>query len=536
MNRTISLIAGTVALAAVTGVAVLTAPEPQSAVTAGATAAEQPVERTKLLCPSPSRSDVAETVYTAFTPVTEDAADGGEAGLLPAAPPSGGDGAEDPAEKDEDAGAEETEETGSAEDAGGSEESGGAGGADGSDAAARPAGKPVLTLEKPGEPVSRERSGGDEPALLGTADGRFAPGWTVQQTTTVTVGAGRGLHGTTCSAPDTDFWFPGASTAEFRTDYVHLTNPDDSAAVVDIELFGPEGQLETSVPDGVTVPPLGSERVLLSTLTDQPLPDVTAHVSVRSGRVGARVQALDTGNGGDWIAPAADPAGSLVLPGIPKDATSVRLIAYAPGDSDADLDVRLASPTGVITPAGLETLHVKAGMTTSTDLKDVTRGEAGSLLLTPTGREVPVVAGLQVVRGKGGKQETAFIPATAAVTTRATALGNTAKGTTLSLVAPTEDATVKVTSSAGSGGGTGTSKTYELKKGTTTDIELPVPNGLEGTYALVVEPVSGGPVYASRTLSEKLDGIAAFTVQTLPDDRGRVAVPEAEQDLTVLQD
>ncbi|WP_151774539.1 DUF5719 family protein [Streptomyces abyssomicinicus] len=526
MNRTMSLIAGAVALAAVTGVAALTAPEPQSAVTAGATAAEQPVERTKLLCPEPSRSDIAETVRTAFTPVTEDAADGGKAELLPAAPSASGAEDEDPA--DADAGKPE-----GTEDAEGTEDS--EGGEDTAAAEARPAGKPVLTLKEPGKPVSRESSGGEEPALLGTADGRFAPGWTVQQTTKVTVGAGRGLHGTACSVPDTDFWFPGASTAEFRTDYVHLTNPDDSAAVVDIELFGPEGQLETSVPDGVTVPPLGSERVLLSTLTDQPLPDVTAHVSVRSGRVGARVQALDTGNGGDWIAPAADPAGSLVLPGIPKDATSVRLIAYAPGDSDADLAVRLASPTGAITPAGLETLHVKAGMTTSTDLKDVTRGEAGSLLLTSTGREVPVVAGLQVVRGKGAKQETAFIPATGAVTTRATALGNTAKGTTLSLVAPTADATVKVTSSAGSGGGTGTSKTYKLKKGTTTDIELPAPSGLKGTYALVIEPVSGGPVYAARTLAEKLDGIAAFTVQTLPDDRGRVAVPKTEQDLTVLQ-
>jgi hypothetical protein len=32
------------------------------------------------------------------------------------------------------------------------------------------------------------------------------------------------------------------------------------------------------------------------------------------------------------------------------------------------------------------------------------------------------------------------------------------------------------------------------------------------------------------------DGIPMFTVQTLPDDRGTVAVPEAEQDLSVLDD
>ncbi len=187
------------------------------------------------------------------------------------------------------------------------------------------------------------------------------------------------------------------------------------------------------------------------------------HVSVRSGRVGASVQALDSKLGGDWLAASTDPAGSLVMPGIPKDATSVRLIAFTPGDSDADLKVRLSSPTGMITPAGHETVHVKAGMTTAVDLGDVTRGDPGSLVLTPTDQSVPIVAALKVVRGKGGKQETAFIPATSPVGKRATSADNSAKGSTLSLVAPTRTATVKVTASAGSGGGTPVSKTYTIK-------------------------------------------------------------------------
>ncbi|CAM5650005.1 hypothetical protein SHIRM173S_10360 [Streptomyces hirsutus] len=44
---------------------------------------------------------------------------------------------------------------------------------------------------------------------------------------------------------------------------------------------------------------------------------MTVHVVVRSGRVGAAVQALDDKLGGDWLTASADPAGSLVLPGIP---------------------------------------------------------------------------------------------------------------------------------------------------------------------------------------------------------------------------
>ncbi|GGX25196.1 DUF5719 family protein [Streptomyces lomondensis] len=498
MNRTtLSLIAGATALAAVTGFAALSAPDaPGTAATAKA-AAQLPVERTSLLCPAPSLSDIAETSYTSFTPVTKGTGSGGKAELQAAAQES----------------------------------------ADGSDTGKSKGRteKPVLTPKEPGKPVTGDSSGAEAPALVGTADGRFAPGWTVQETTEVAAGTGRGLQGVNCTAPDTNFWFPGASTAADRTDYVHLTNPDDSAAVVDVELYGKDGALQSTVGEGITVKPHASEPILLSTLTDERQTDLTVHVNVRSGRVGAAVQALDDKTGGDWLAASTDPSGSLVLPGIPKDATSVRLVAFTPGDADADLKVRLASPSGLITPAGHETVHVKGGMTTAVDLGDVTRGEAGSLVLTPTDQSVPVVAALKVVRGKGDKQETAFIPATRPVGTRATSADNSAKGSTLSLTAPGRAATVKVTASAGSEGGTPVSKTYTIKAGTTQDIEPPVPGGLKGTYALTVEPVSGGPVYGARTLAASEGGVPAFTVQTLPDDRGTVAVPEADEDLSVLQ-
>ncbi|MFG3095774.1 DUF5719 family protein [Streptomyces sp. NPDC048202] len=497
MNRTtLSLIACTVALAAVTGFAAF---DPPAATGASATggATERPVERSGLLCPAPSFSDIADTAYTSFTPVTQGAGGGGQAALGSAAEQA----------------------------AGGKGAKGGGKGAKND--------KPVLTPKPPGTPATGDTSGSDTPALIGTADGKYAPGWTVQETTRIAAGTGRGLQGVTCTPADTDFWFPGASTAEGRTDYVHLTNPDDEAAVVDIQLYGKGGALKSAVADGITVPPHTSEPVLLSTLTDDAQTDLTVHVGVRGGRVGATVQAQDDAGGGDWLPASADPAGSLVLPGIPKDATDVRLVAFTPGDDDADLKVRLASPDGSITPAGNETVHVKAGMTTAVDLGPVTRGEPGSLLLTPTDKAVPVVAALRVVRGKGARQETAYIPATAPVGRRATAADNNAKGTTLSLTAPTATATVKVTASAGSDGGTPATKTYTIKAGTSQDISAPT--GGKGTYALTVEPVSGGPVYAARTLTGAADGVSGFTIQTLPNDRGLVAVPRAEQDLSVLQ-
>ncbi|MGW1895298.1 DUF5719 family protein [Streptomyces sp. NPDC002004] len=494
MNRTtLSLIAAATSLAAVTGFAMLTAPDGAKDDSARP-AARLPVERTSLLCPAPSSSDVADTSYTSYTPVSQGTRTGGTARVLPAD---------------------------------GDRQTGGKGG--------KQAAKPVLAPKAPGKPVDGSTSNADAPALVGTADGSLAPGWTVQQSTTVAAGAGRGLLGLSCTQPDTDFWFPGVSTAHDRADYVHLTNPDDSAAVVDIELYGKDGALKSDVGDGIQVKPHASVAVLLSTLAGQPQTDLTAHVTVRSGRVGAAVQASDDKLGGDWLPASAEPAGGLVLPGIPKDATSVRLVAFAPGDNDADLKVRLASPTGAITPAGHESLHVKSGMTTSVDLGDVTRGEAGSLLLTPTGDPAPVVAALEVVRGKGSARDIAFIPATAPVGARATVADNRGKDATLSLVAPSSTGTVKVTASAGTGGGSPVTKTYTVKGGTTTEVRPPVPGGLKGAYALTVEQLSGGPVYGARTLTRPQEGVPMFTVQTLSDDRGTVSVPKAGQDLSVLQ-
>ena len=88
-----------------------------------------------------------------------------------------------------------------------------------------------------------------------------------------------------------------------------------------------------------------------------------------------------------------------------------------PGSDDADVTLKLATSTGPITPAGHEALHVKAGMTTAVDLGDVTKGDAGSLLIgsSTVHAPVPVVAALRVTRGNGTKQDMAFLPATSRI-------------------------------------------------------------------------------------------------------------------------
>ncbi|MFE9695241.1 DUF5719 family protein [Streptomyces sp. NPDC006270] len=510
----LSLIAGAAVLAAITGFATVTAPG-APAETGAKSAALLPVERSSLVCPAPSTSELAETRYTSFTPAGEGGDAEGTAELKPALPVVDDEDDEDESDPKKAKKAEEAAKKAKAK-----------------------ADKPVLAVREPGKPVVAEADGADAPALAGTATGRLAPGWAAQQTTEVTAGGARGLLGVTCTAPGTDFWFPGASTAKFRQDYIHLTNPDDTGAVADIELYGPEGALKSDVGDGITVPARSSVALLLSTFTTEAVDQLTAHVTTRSGRIGAVVLSADDGAGSDWITASADPSGTLVLPGIPADATSVQLVAFAPGEDDADVKVELLGKNTAFSPAGNATLHIKSSMTAFADLKDVTRGEPGSLRLTPVqkDRATPIVAALRVVRGKGDKQEVAYIPATGPVGARASVPDNQAKDSTLSLTAPGATAKVKVTASAGSDGGEAAVETYTVKAGTTLAVTPQAPDGLKGTYALTVETTSGGPVHASRSLARTEGGVQMFTVQTLPDDRGTVKVPSARQDLAVLDD
>ncbi|UQI43410.1 DUF5719 family protein [Streptomyces sp. HU2014] len=524
-RTTLSLFGAVAALAAATGLAVVAAPADSAGTTPAKAPSRLPVQRSAALCPAPTSSDVGETTYTAFTPRTAGVSGGKAAADLGAAAPGKKDDAVTDAAKEagKDAGKDGAKKDGKD----------GKGKSDGKGATAP--GTSVLAPKEPGKPATATTGRSDAPALVGAAEGALAPGWTVQLSTVVSAGSGRGLHGLTCTAPDTSFWFPGVSTAKGRQDYVHLTNPDTTAAVVDLELYGKDGRIKAAAGEGVTLPPRSTVPVLLSTLSDAPADSATLHVAARSGRVGAAVQASDDKLGGDWLPASAEPAADAVLPGIPADATSVRLIAFAPGTDDADLKLRFAGPSGSITPAGHETLHIKSGMTEAVDLGDVTKGEAGSLLLTAEGAKSPVVAALRVTRGKDDKQETAFIPATAPVERRGTVADNRPMGSTLALVAPGKEAAeVKVTSSAGSEGGTAVSKTYTVKAGTTLAVEPPQPTGAKGTYAVTVEKVSGGPVHASRTLSLPKDGVPMFTVQPVPDDRSTVAVPTAGQDLSML--
>ncbi|MFJ6134294.1 DUF5719 family protein [Kitasatospora sp. NPDC092286] len=518
-KTTQSFLAAAAVLAVVFGVAELRPPAAPAKADQGGTASTAQVERTAVVCPQPLQGLTGSTTLTAYTPPGTGAATGGAGWAADAAAPATAPTAAPSA-------APTTAATPAPAASGGPDKGG-------APADAR------LNLAKPGTPVAAPAANGDTaPGAGAVATGAFAPGFTVTQTTTVTEQRGLGLSGITCTPAGTGFWFAGASTAGDRTDYVSLVNTESTAAVVDIKLYGDKGLIDNDAANGITVAPGSSQSVLLPTISKGAVTDLAVHVVARSGRIGAALHAADGGKGADWIPASADPAPTQVLPGLPADTAAARLIVWAPPEDDADLKIELSGKNGWFTPASNESIHVKAGMVAAVDLGKITRDEVAGLRLSPSDDKhpTPVVAGLRIDRtGQNGKSDAAWLTGTVPVGARATVADNRGGGaSTLFLTSTGDAATVRVTASAGTGGGTPATKDVEVPPGGTVALPAPEPGGLNGGFALTVETVSGGPVVAARMLAIPTKDVPMFTVQALRDDRSSVKVPQAAQDPDVV--
>ncbi|WP_354640845.1 DUF5719 family protein [Kitasatospora camelliae] len=507
-----SLLAGAAVLAVVFGIAELRPPVAPGTVEKAGGATMTQVERTSLVCPQPLQGVIGSTSLTLFSP----AGSGGEgtAGLRDAVPPAA---APTPAAQPS-----------------GQPASPAAGQAPA--AAPDPMADARVKLAKPGVPATGPAANGDTaPGAVAVATGGYAPGFTVTQTTTTEQG-GAALSGTACAPSGTSFWFTGASTAGDRVDYVSLVNADTVPAVVDLRLYGDKGLIDNELAAGIAVAPGSSQALRLSTLSKGPVSDLAVQVVARSGRVGAAVRAADGAKGADWLPASAPPAASVTVPGLPADTATARLVVAAPAEDDADLKIQVSGKNGWFVPAGHESIHVKAGMVEAVDLGQVTRGqEVGAIRLTPSdpAHPTPVVAGVRVDRTNKGKSEAAWLAGSVPVGKRASIADNRAGQTTLLLTAVDDAATVKVTASAGTNGGEPQTKEVQVPGGGTVAVEGIDPAGLNGTYGITVETVSG-TVAAARMLAVPVKDAPTFTIQPLHDDRSTVRVPHTADDPAVL--
>ena len=404
-------------------------------------------------------------------------------------------------------------------------------------AALAPTGTPAVPVERLQAPGSAAYSpvAGTGP-LVGRGTGRSAPGLVASQLTRSTNATMRGLAGTTCAPSATDFWFVGSGSVVGQRGRVYLTNTEAAPAVVDVELYGPDGPIGAPDAQGITVA-AGEQEVRLLDALAPGTSRFAIHVRARQGRISAAVRDLQvdglTPLGADWVPPAAAPALRQWVPGVPGGEGERRLQVVAPGESDAIVRVRFLTDSGDFAPAGLDVIEVPAGSVTDVDLAPFTGGEAVTIELES---DAPVTAGvltrLGVRTGQLGDiayaaAGTSLLPVTPGVVAQV----RTGEPVTsaLLLTAPAGTATVELT---------------PLPPAAGTPVEVAVPAGRQvvvdlatvstaGEFAVAIIPRPGsGRVFAVRQVDEQEARGPMMTSTPVTPGRYAVPVPSVVADLS----
>jgi hypothetical protein len=376
----------------------------------------------------------------------------------------------------------------------------------------------------------------DQGPLVARATGDSAPGMAAGMLTRSTADTARGLAGTTCAVPGTDFWFVGSGAVVGQRGRVYLTNPEAAPAVVDITLSGPDGPIDA--PAGRGVPVAAGAQVVR--LLDALAPGVTrfaVHVHARSGRIAAAVrdQQVDglTPRGADWLPPAAAPARHQALPGVVAGAGERLLQVVAPGESDAIVKVRLVTESGTFAPSGLDVIEVPAGSVAEVDLAPVTESAAVAVLLDA---DVPVTAGV-LTRVTGTTGQLTDVAYTAAalplVPTNPGVVPEARQGTgvtsSLLLAAPGTDATVRL---AALPPATGSAVDVRVPGGSQVVVDLATVSTAPD-FALTVTPRPGsGPVLAARAVAEAEARGPLLSTELVEPGRYTVVVPRVVADVS----
>jgi hypothetical protein len=357
-------------------------------------------------------------------------------------------------------------------------------------------------ITKPGQTVTRTITGKPAPALLARASGSFAAGFGADQQIRSGQGGTRGLAVSPCSRPVTDAWLVGGGTTVGRVTQVLLVNDDDRPAQVDLLVYGPNGAVDAPAGSGIVLAASSRRQVRLDTLA--PNQTVTAvHVVARTGRIG--VSGLDQQtNGliplGMSLLSATAPGRRVVIPNIPSPVRSAVLELLSP-DADTTVTLTLLTDDGPISPAGLDKVDLSAGKVKVVDITEALAGLPAGLVVTA---DSDVVAGIEVRTGEGSDLKEKDATAGSPELTRPAVIVGLAKNQLdhrVIVAAPGLAAVVRFELFVPGATAPVWTEVVPVPHGSVRRVGIPVTT-LAPTSILVITPISGGPVFAGRQVTE----------------------------------
>jgi hypothetical protein len=324
-----------------------------------------------------------------------------------------------------------------------------------------------------------------------------APGLVAAQWWALSTGDFRGMVSSACDRPSSDLWLLGGGAEPGRQERVVLANPGANEVVVDLEVHGAGGVVDSQTGKGVVVPARGRTEVLLDAIAPGEVTPAV-HVTVTGGSVSALLNdswldgTVPVGSASTGPVPA--PARSQVVPMVWVPRTgggSARLRVAVPGDQSAVVQVRALTPAGPKPlPGGV--LNVPAGSTGEVALNAF----AGQYVAVEATADVPIAASVRtLVRQAARPGDHAWVTAGQPVTglSGVTLPDDETVNSSLGLVASGAPAKVEVVTVRTDG------------TSTTTPVDLAADRlvrvRLDKTQAVWVRTVSGRGVVRATTLS-----------------------------------
>jgi hypothetical protein len=374
------------------------------------------------------------------------------------------------------------------------------------------------------------------PPIEAYGEGSLAPGLIADQWGRDPGGAGRSLASTACAPAASEFWFVGGGAIAGRQTRIVLVNPDETSAIADVIIRGPDGIIDAPAGRGLVIK--GEDRLVVR--LDVLAPGVTAtavQVLARTGRIGASVDDEQrsglTNIGSDWIPHAAAPATRVFVPGIINGDGARVLSIAAPGADDAIVTIRVITAEGSYVPVERGRVEVPADSVVAIDIAPILNREPATLELTS---DVPIVAGMRQFFGS----ETSFSAGSQPHVAPAAVSGlpvRTATELRIAVTAPEADATVDIAllpfrSGREAAEPTGVRR-VTVPAGTLRWIRVSPPTGVDW-YTAIVTPVDGsGPVLVAHRLREKSRFGDLITGYPWPPLRTEVTIPTAVEDPSV---
>lgn len=381
---------------------------------------------------------------------------------------------------------------------------------------------PPLAGTRPGA-VVRDRAVSAATLLSAEPSGALQATAGAGMTYTAADGDLAGLAAANCQAPANDLWLVGARTTVGATAVLQLTNPSQTAADVDLELYGTAGPVDGPGTGGISVGPGQTRNVVLAGLAAN---QESLAVRVRSS--GGPVAAVISQNilrgltpgGVELIQPTTAPQPAQVIGGVRiQNPDTTRKLAkedgYAsvlpslqvavPGASDAVVNLRVFGPAGEVQLEGGGSYNVAAGTVSRLPLDSLPEGtytldisaDAGVAAAAVFSRGSDPEKGTDVAVAAAGErlgsEHLAVLPSADSV---------------LSFTAPDGAAEVQLTGVT-AGGDLLAERTVKLSAGSVTQVR---PGDLGGSAAAVLIHATGAPVYGAQSVSAGETGISALTL------------------------